>query len=201
MEYEQLITEEGMFSALMAECDTIFSAKQKLPQQVFLKKFKKFYAFSYSQTLKDEFAKFLSTIAADFSDERVNYVTLEPDPVKYYFKHCGFYGLASFKPMKLMDNYTKVMSRGGAADSFRVRGGDIGAFWGSSMEWGIYCDRISWDICLMGVSRDLDKSLTAMLSCMDTATLRKYISNSYRGKDSVVTEFLNRFTSNYLVRG
>jgi hypothetical protein len=122
-------------------------------------------------------------------------MTLEPDPW-IYFNNYGFYGLASFEPSKLMDNYLKVMYRDAGSDSFRASA-DVSVFWGSSLEWGIFCDRISWELCLMGVSKDLDESIIGKLNRMDSFRVKNYISAAYHWKPTVAVEFLNQFTKNY----
>jgi hypothetical protein len=109
--------------------------------------------------------------------------------------------LASFEPVDLIDDYIKVMSREGHADSFRVRGGDVGVLWGGSSQWGIFCDRSSWELCLMGSSAGLDESIVRTTGCMETMQLKSYISSLYPHRPSVALEFVSELKGNYPTLG
>lgn len=197
VQHKELITDKNVFSALRTQCSTVFDIEKRLPEKVFQNKFERYCAFEHSQIGSESFAAYLVDMACRFSDVTVNYMTLEPDPVDYYFKHCGFYGVASFDPATLIDNYMKIMFRGGSADSFLARGGDVGVFWGSSLQWGIFCDRISWELCVMGFYDGLKQSIMNVFDCMNTQLIGDYISNEYRHKPVVASEFLRSLEKNY----
>ena len=197
MQYPELITDDNAFSALRAECGEVFDTNQRLPHQVFRQKFTKYYVFEYGQIFRKGFSTFLTNVARTFEDVAVNYMTLDPDPVEYYRRNCGFYGLASFEPNTLIANYIKVMHRDGNVESFRARGGDVGVLWGSSRKWGIFCDRVSWELCLMGSSLKLDESLMGTVDCMGAGQLNNYLENLYRNKHGVALKFLRALGENY----
>jgi len=197
MQYSELVTDDNAFSALRVECSNVFDTNQRLPRQVFRQNFTKYYVFEHGQILREHFSKFLKDVACVFEDRAVNYMTLDPDPVDYYRRNCGFFGLASFELSTLTSNYIKVMYRDGNADSFRARGGDIGVLWGSSQRWGIFCDRASWELCLMGSSVKLDESIMDTVGCMDTAKLTAYLETLYQHKHGVAREFLDRLEESY----
>jgi hypothetical protein len=125
-------------------------------------------------------------------------MTLEPDAVDHYFKCCGFYGLASFETSRLTEQYLKVMVGDVTlrADSFAVNG-HRGVIWGASLEWGIYCDRISWELCVMRTSSRVDRSIMSLLRCMDSTELAGYIHSEYSWKPSVAADFVKKFFTNY----
>jgi hypothetical protein len=201
MNYSQLITDSIAFSALRNECDLIFDMNKRLPERVFRQNFTEYYAFAYDHIDLNDFAAVLANIACRFGDRAVNYMTVVPDPVGYYFKHCGFYGLASFDPSTLINDYIKVMSRDGNVESFRSRGGDVGILWGSSLEWGIFCDRISWELCLMASRSPVDESIMTGVKVMDAAQLRDYELNVYRNRPTLALEFLRDLSKNYPTLG
>lgn len=196
MQYDELIADGRSFAALREECGAVFDIDQSLPSKVFRHQFERYCVFEHANIRQRSFATFLTSIADICSDEVVNYMTLRPDPIDYYYKNCGFYGVASFKAKDLAENYLKVMGRDGKVDSFFARGGDVGVFWGSSKEWGIFCDRISWEICLMGFSCALDK-ISGMVHSLNSASLRSYISKEYQHKPQVAQEFLMQLMKNY----
>jgi hypothetical protein len=197
VQYLELITDDNAFSALRAESGEVFDTDQRLPHQVFRQQFAKYYLFEHGQILRKGFSTFLTKVARNFEDGAVNYMTLDPDPVEYYRRNCGFYGLASFEPNMLIANYIKVMNRDGNVDSFRARGGDVGVLWGSSRKWGIFCDRVSWELCLFGSPQKLDESIMGIVDCMDAGQLKSYLENLYRNKPGVALKFLRELGENY----
>jgi hypothetical protein len=197
MQYRELLTDDAAFSALREECSSVFDTTKRLPKQVFRENFVKNYPFEHGIIMRKDFATFLTLMARTFADSAVNYMTLDPDPVEYYRKKHGFYGLASFEPPTLMNNYLKVISLDGNVDSFRARGGDVSVFWGSSLEWGIVCDRKSWELCVIGCTRELDESVRNSVHCMDPSRLRNYIQNEYKDQRQVALAFLTELTRNY----
>jgi hypothetical protein len=104
-------------------------------------------------------------------------MTIQPDPVYYYYDHLSFFGLAVFPLDRLKERYIEVMRRGGKPDSFLARGGDVGVFWGSSLRWGLHCDRISWELCVLGLPRGVDLPKDGVRE-LDTETLSAYIRSS-----------------------
>jgi hypothetical protein len=200
MEYSELVTRDDQFLTLRTACDAIFDTSKRLPQQVFRKAFANLYGFEHGVVMSKGFAAFLTQIAKRFGDSAVSYITLDPDPVEYYHKRMGFYGLASFPSSSLKERYLEVMSRDGQADSFRARGGDVGVMWGSSLEWGIFCDRFSWELCVMGSSSPLDEVINpakgTTIRYMEKQ-VRGYIEGIYRYKPDVARDFLADLSKNY----
>lgn len=195
--YSELIVDKNSFLSLSQECNKVFDTTCRLPDLVFRTPSKQCYAFAHAYIFMKGFPMFLDRLADTFSDEKVNYMNLESGPVEY-FKHSGFYGLASFEKRRLREQYLKVMIGDAEvrADSFAANG-HRGVIWGSLLEWGMCCDRISWELCVMGASRRVDESIMGMLKCMDSAALASYIKNEYRHEPSVAAGFLKEFAANY----
>ncbi len=193
----ELVTDRNAFLSLRRECETIIDTQKRLPDLVFRRPFAKYFAIQYAEIFGEEFTSLLSTIACSSKDDSVNYMTLEPDPVSYYFQYYDFYGLASFRPSTLAERYLPVMSREGHADSFRVRGGDVGVFWGSSLKWGIFCDRISWESAVIAVSENIDVPTSAGLRFMDSSFLFSYLKSLYWWDRPKAIEFAKLFAMNY----
>jgi len=197
VQYPELITDDNTFSALRVECGEVFDIDKRLPHQVFRQNWAIYHVFDHGQILRKDFSTFLTNVAHSFEDRAVNYMTLDPDPVQYYRRNFGFYGLASFEASTLMANYIKVMYRDGNVDSFRARGGDLGVLWGSSRKWGIFCDRVSWELCLFGSSLKLDESIMGGIDCMDAGQLKNYLENLYRNKHEVALKFRTELGKSY----
>jgi hypothetical protein len=191
MLYPELIEDQESFARLRAECALIFDIDQRLPGRVFRRQFTYYYAFEYRQILGNRFAHFMAGLADNVGDRTVNYMTLEPDPETYYHKHYAFYGVASFDTRTLGERYLEVMNRGGAADSFLARGGDVAVLWGESLDWGIFCDRISWELGVMGSMTKLVGSAAREVGCMDASMLSSYILQLYHWKPEVGETFIS----------
>jgi hypothetical protein len=195
----ELIVDKEAFSALSGECEKIINTRKRLPDFVFRRSFTRYFAIEHAHIFKKEFGLFLFNLSNIFQDESVNYMTVEPDPVDYYYQHFSFFGLASFKPSSLVERYVSVMSREGSVDSFRARGGDVGVFWGSSLRWGIFCDRISWEMAVIAGSENLDVRTISSFRCMDASWLSDYIKSQYSGDASTALDFSQRFLANYSI--
>jgi hypothetical protein len=192
----ELITDRNIFLNLRSECEKIIDTHKRLPEFVFRRPFTKYFAVEYGEVHRREFTALLSTMAYSCMDDSVNYMTLDPDPENYYFQHYHFYGLASFRPSTLAERYLPVMFRDRHPDSFLARGGDVGVFWGSSLKWAIFCDRISWELALIAVSENTDVANPG-LRFMDCSLLLDYIKSLYHSDRSKALEFAKIFGINY----
>jgi hypothetical protein len=193
----ELVQDQATFSALREECDKIIDTQKRLPEFVFQRSFAKYFAIEHAHVSRKAFGAFLFKMSNLFEDQLVNYMTVQPDPVDYYYRHLSFFGLASFVPSNLVDRYVPVMSREGSPDSFRARGGDVGVFWGSSLKWGIFCDRISWELAVVAVSENIDMQEMSAFRCMDASILSAYMKSQYSRDASIGADFTRRFLSNY----
>ena len=200
MRANELIIDREVFSVLSDECERIIDTRKRLPDFVFQRSFARYFAIEHSHIGRKEFGLFLFKMSNIFNDESVNYMTIVPHPVDYYYRHYSFFGLASFDPPSLVERYLPVMSRGKDVDSFLDRGGDVGAFWGSSLKWGISCDRVSWEIAVIAVSDNVDVPTISGFRRMDASEISGYMKSQYRMKDpsnSIALDFAQRFVANY----
>src|SRR6266436_5102463 len=91
------------------------------PDFVFQRSFARYFAIEHSHIGRKEFGLFLFKMSNIFEDESVNYMTIVPHPVDYYYRHYSFFGLASFNPPSLVERYLPIMSREKDVDSFLYR--------------------------------------------------------------------------------
>jgi len=197
MSLEKLVHQRDIFSTLSEESGKIIYPDRRLPGFVFKNTFDKYLPMEYEYVNRPHFPALLKELSDQYNDERVNYVTIEPDPVKYYLDVHGFYGMASFRPIELAEAYFPTMSRGNRADSFLHRGGDVGLFWGTSLAWAVYCDRISWEIAILAINGDFSKSESINITSLSPVALSEYILSQYSQSPSVAREFVDKFLANY----
>jgi hypothetical protein len=195
----ELVLDQKTFSRLSRECEKIIDTRQRLPDFVFRRVFAKYYVVEYSSVYGNEFGAFLSKMSNILGEQSVKYMVLDPDPVDYYGKYESFFGLVSLDAADLSERYTAVMHpvRG---ISHILAGANIGVFWGSSLEWGIFCDRVSWEIAVIAVPENIHVPAISGFRCLDSSQLESYIKNEYHVKDpsdSIASSFSQRFLANY----
>jgi hypothetical protein len=197
MNDSELVIDKEALSFLSRECEEIIDTRKRLPDCVFRRSFAKYFAIEYGYIYKESFGSFLFEMSNIFEDESVNYIAIDPHPESYYPKS-SFFGAASFRPSSLVERYVPVLSR--EANVPRLLAGvNIGAFWGSSLKWGIYCDRISWETAVIAVSEDVDVPTISGFRCMDASGISSYIESQYRWKLSTAVDFNRRFLTNYAI--
>ena len=183
-------------SALRLECGAVIDVDRRLPDFVFRQRFVKYFVAEYSAVYRREFGSFLSQLAAIYGDNRVNYLMVDPKLKVPFGATAACSGLASFDPIHLEERYIPIMYRDGATPGVLVIA-DIGAFWGSSLGWAIYCDRISWEIAVIAVSKEIDVPKVGAFRCLTAAQLSSYVGSAYSWKPGVAEDFNRRFFANY----
>lgn len=201
MKASQLVLDEETFSFLKGECETIIDTRKRLPSFVFKRLFAKYFAIEYAYLYRKEFGVFLSKMSNILGDQSVNYMVLDPDPVDWYYQRESFFGLVSLEPSRLPERYVAAMHpvRG---NSRILAGANVGVFWGSSLEWGIFCDRISWEMAIVAVPENVDVPTISGFRCMDALWLSDYMKSQYHAKDpsnSIASNFSKRFLENYRI--
>jgi hypothetical protein len=116
-----------------------------------------------------------------------------------FYQHFSFFGIVSFAASDLRERYAAVMHPVRGASTI-LAGTNIGVFWGSSLEWGMFCDRISWEIAVIAVSENVDVSAISGFRCLDASWLSDYEKSQYHAKDpsdSIASGFVKKFVANY----
>jgi hypothetical protein len=193
----ELVVDKKVFSVLTEECEKVVNTRKRLPDFVFQRAFAKYFAIEHVHIFKQEFASFLLKLATVLEDGSVNYMLLDPDPIEQYDQH-SFFGVASFKPASLVERYVPVMSERSVGSLLAYRG-NVGAFWGSSLKWGIFCDRISWEMDVIAVPGSVDVPAMTGFRCMDAAWLSDYVRSQYSKDTAIAIEFTRRFLANYSI--
>ena len=200
--FPELVTDPSKFSHIRDECEKVIDARKRLPDFVFKKTFANYYVIEHALIASKPFGFLLSRLAAAFEDDYVHYMTIAPDAVDHYHRHLGFFGLASFQSGSVEERFLPVMWRDGSVDSFLARGGDVAALWGSSLEWAIAADRISWEISVIAASKNIDMTAITGFRCFDAEQVQSYVRSLYHAKDpsdSIASSFSERFLANYSI--
>jgi hypothetical protein len=191
-----LVVDENVFSALSAECEKIIDTRQRLPDFVFRSRFAKYFAIEYAHIYKKEFAAFLFSLSNIFGDESVNYMTLDPSPEDSGYRRRSYFGLASFEPSSLVQKYVPTLFRD-QKDSKILVGVNVGAFWGSSLQWAIFCDRKSWEMSVIALPENIDVPEISSFRCWNASEVSSYMKSQYHWKLATALEFNQKFLANY----
>jgi hypothetical protein len=194
MNVPELIADEGTSSQLRKQCGEIIDTKERLPNFVFRKQFKRYYAVEYAHVCRQTFGTLLREMSDIFHDDSANYLMVDPRP----WKNTGF-GLIAFTPANLPSRYFEVMAPTRGLTDILV-GANVGVFWGSSGRWSIFADRISWELAIIATDGDVDVSAVLGWPCFSTEQVRSYITGQYHAKDpsdQIANEFYKGFSENY----
>ena len=195
MKASELVIDNEAFTVLRGECERIIDTHKRLPDLVFRRSFAKYFAIEYGHIYANEFGAFLFAISGIFGDESVHFMTIDPPPESYY-SQCSFFGAASFERSSLVKRYVPVLSRERNVPQL-LAGVNVGVFWGSSLKWGIACDRISWELAVIAVSEDIDVPTISGFRCKDPSGVSSYMNSHYHWKPSGASDFTQRFLANY----
>jgi hypothetical protein len=195
MKASELVIDNEAFSVLRGECEKIIDTHKRLPDLVFRRSFAKYFAIEYGLIYGKEFGALLFRISGIFGDESVHFMAVDPHPDSYY-QNASHFGAASFKPSSLVERYVPVLSRERNVPQL-LAGVNVGVFWGSSLKWGISCDRISWELAVIAVSEDIDVPTISGFRCMDPSGVSSYMNSQYHWKPSAASDFTQRFSANY----
>ena len=193
-----LVLDEDAFSALSAECERIIDTGKRLPDFVFRRAFARYFAIEYCHIFKKEFAEFLFQLSNIFGDASVNYMTLDPSPEDKGYRQRSYFGLASFEPSSLAERYVTILSRDQNVPQLQLLAGvNVGAFWGSSLQWAVSCDRISWELAVIAVSKNVDVPGISGFRCLTASEVSSYMKSQYHWKLPTALDFNARFLANY----
>jgi len=191
------VTDHKDFLNLRVECESIILKGERLPKMVFRSEFH-FYVFERGYVTLDGFPKFLLQMSNIYSDDAVNYITLDPDPEASYYDQFGFFGAATFDKRDILSKYREMMLRPDKRGSFCVVS-NVGFFWGQSLNWAIFCDRVSWELCVLGCRHKLLESQIEDVRFLAPNELKTFITGQYHWKPETALAFLQEFANNYLL--
>ena len=189
----ELITDAGRFSLLRAELDKVIDVRKRLPEFVFRRPFARYFAVEYTHVHRLTFAKLVRAMSDLCSDDSVSYKMLDPDP----WAAVGF-GLISFSAASLPERYVEVMPSRGCLHI--LDGANLGVFWGSSLKWGVFADRISWELAVIAMDEDVDVSKILQCPSFSAEQVAEYMTSLYQfSNPSAAGEFNRKFLANYSI--
>ncbi len=197
---EELIRDPATFSRLSAECDKIIDTQRLLPDFVFWQAFPKYLATEYACLYGKDAAILLSQMSRTFGDESVNFMTIDPHPVDCYYKRNSWFGLASFSSATVSERYVPIMYAGTFPKL--LAGVNVGAYWGSSMKWAIFADRLRWELALIATQDNIEIPTIGRFRYFTAPMIASYMRSQYQSKDpsgAIASDFAARFLPNYAI--
>jgi hypothetical protein len=196
MHADELISDREKFLLLKKQCEQIIDTGKRLPDLVFRRPFARYFAVEYTHVYAPKFGTLLHEMSRLFGDETVSYRMLDPDPWKG-----SFFGLVSFASASLPRRYSELMATPFKKPAI-LAGANLGVFWGSSLDWGVFADRISWELAVIAMQKDVDVSKILGWPCFNAEQVTSYMRSQYHMKDpsdSIAAEFNSRFLANYSI--
>ena len=196
MNSTELIADEKLSLGLRAQCEEIIDTGKRLPEFVFRRPFARYFAVEYAHVYNLKFGALLREMSRLSGDESVSYRMLDAHPLEH-----PFLGLISFTPSTLPDRYAEGMHpTKGVTNILAVA--NLGVFWGSSLKWGVFADRISWELAVIATHNDIDVSKILGWPCFNAEQVKSYMTSQYHIKDpsdSIASNFNRRFFENYSI--
>ncbi len=196
----EAISDRQEFLRLAAQCEEIVDTSKRLPDFVFRRPFAKYYAVEYTHFYGSRSGgALLREMSVSFGDESVSYMVLDPRPGDKYFRHSPFFGLISFSSSTLPDRYVEVMGMPKGCSTI-LAGANWGVYWGSSLKWSVFADRLSWELAVIATEKDVDVSGMLGWPCLTAEQVCSYMASQYHAKDptdSIAAEFNRKFLANY----
>jgi hypothetical protein len=147
---------------------------ESLPKVVFNKDIKHFVIIEHGYLLTSKFVDILCAICSFYEDDIVNYLSLSPAAEYYRNVAGGVYGGFSLASAVVDDQYLPVMTLDGHVESFASRGGDVACIWGSSKNWGIFIDRITWELLVIGSKSEIPSSVFSHIRTIGDKEIKLY---------------------------
>ena len=199
MSATELVADGKEFLRLMSQCEGIIHTEKRLPEFVFRRPFARYFAVEYAHIYRQQFGVLLHEMSVTFGDHSVSYLAL--DPRDEYLADSCFFGMISFTPSTLPDRYADVMHPTKGLTHI-LAGANLGVFWGSSLEWGVFADRVSWELAVIATQKDVDVSKILGWPCFNAEQVKGYMTSQYHIKDpsdSIASNFNKRFFENYSI--
>jgi hypothetical protein len=151
-----LISDRDEFARIYKNVSHVFDLTKRFPDAVCLLRDAKVFLFEYDLVAGADFWPSLCAMARLHSDNEVDAMVVDPDPVKYFNSEFGLYSAFRLNVDRDASDYWDALTEGPPgweADALRYRA-DVWAAAGPSRSWGLWNDRPSGISSLY--SKDID---------------------------------------------
>jgi hypothetical protein len=137
-----IIRDTQTFTEELQQLKTLVQLGARLPTQVFTDCFSEYLFFSYDRLLFDTFWEFVTQLLNKGGETSVTWMTLDPDPVEYFFRHFGHYGCARLSATDSKQDYLEFLtySTDGNPAEALIHRPIIAALFPADSKWCVYAD-------------------------------------------------------------
>jgi hypothetical protein len=138
-----LVRSQEDFSVVRDIARRAFDIEMRLPANPFRQSEFVWAGFESEVAAGGEFWTIVSYLACMMNDTSLIVMTLDPDPIGYFFHHFGTFGAAYIDPMSSIQEYWDIVTQDpgcSPADSIESRG-DVVILCGPRGKWGVWNDR------------------------------------------------------------
>jgi hypothetical protein len=191
---------------LLEQLNSMACLENRLPGRVFRPDYNRFRFIEFDMATGDIFWPVLKQLMDESGDDRLNVVSLDPDPLNYFFGHFKKYGALTFSVNNSSDDYYEGLSTSPSespADAL-VYNSEVLTWFPGSLKWLIWAER-SVGLGVIGARGECGPGFGEILNDGGMAVsspeqaVVDFVSPNFRDTPSL-ENFLGRFRQNYFTR-
>jgi hypothetical protein len=194
-----MINDNSLFNAIMETLNSAALVSSELPQRVFRLGYGRFHFFEFDLTFSEKFWAVIQKIAFQ---SRINMVSIDPDPVEYFFKEFGQFGAIQVNASATADEYYEALCA--HPPSYPLDSlfhSETLAWFPDSALWLVWGER-GYGVAVLGLHKDFDSPIDRIArdAGMPLLSLDEALSDivSLNFRDSAAFEaFSIDFKTNY----
>ena len=181
------IREKNDFERLLEVINSIFKINYRLPNQVFNSGYCNFLFEEFDWAMSADFwDSFLRPLALASQDNHILVAVLDPDPVSYFYRKFGYYGLRKLSVNITGNNYFKILGAGpeGSPADAMLFDSEIVVWMPMSKKWALWGER-SYGICILAFAdENIRAAATPLIKTWKStnAALSDFVDINFRDK-------------------
>ncbi|MBG9692795.1 hypothetical protein ABD91_18660 [Lysinibacillus sphaericus] len=190
------------FNEILNFMKKIFKLNKSLPENIFSSQFTNFKFNEFDLLMYDEFWDFIKTLNNITGDDSIIISVIDPDPIKYHFKHFNFFNTVKIPKEFSAEDYHNVLEfhlPDSEADAI-IYISNVIVIFPISKKWAIWADR-SYGIMVLGFNfNERDKYSKNLfeewVSTVDIDTITDWVSYNFENENEM-KNFINTLYFNY----
>lgn len=105
-----MVNNKDCFNEILAALNSVVIPSIDLPQLIFQENYRRFRFFEFDRTLSEYFWEVLQKIADQSNDSYLNVVSIDPDPVEYFYEEFSSFGAVQISVSASADEYYDALN-------------------------------------------------------------------------------------------
>lgn len=199
MTLQHFVTNPSEYASLRDDLLKVFYPDRRLPDQVFLSEFERFYFLEFDLMLTEGFWHILSGFVAACGDSEVVFTAHDPNPESYYFANFHRYGIILLnRTASALDYYMALREepKGSSADAL-LYVTNVASWVGDSRVWAFWGERDLGIGVLAVRNPHLSCPKVEGIRCFDVEEAISDLVALNLRNERVLREFSNRLRQTY----